>query len=286
MFEQTVTLGPGTGTYSQHTLEILIMLLGALFLGIWFGWAAWAKYKQRADQLLLDNQSLNATLETLRADMVGLKSQLVTIDKESSNLSLKSSSLRSENSNLLHEISTLETELATTHQQNMKLDVALGLSLNVDAAHPHEFPLEVIVNVADHKALKDTTREIVLAENSPAPSSIEPTAFPIQTIELTPTTDAPDAEKGSHSIQADDLTLIDGIDSKTESLLQGHGINSFRQLSETTVETLKEILGSAGEETAKLDPGTWPSQANLAANDAMDTLKSVQGFLHNDSELL
>jgi hypothetical protein len=27
------------------------------------------------------------------------------------------------------------------------------------------------------------------------------------------------------------------------------------------------------------DPGTWPSQASLAANDQWDTLKSVQGFL-------
>jgi hypothetical protein len=46
MFEQQVTLGPGTGTFTQHTLEILIMLLGAFLLGVWLGWMLWNKYKQ------------------------------------------------------------------------------------------------------------------------------------------------------------------------------------------------------------------------------------------------
>ena len=100
MFEQTVNLGPGTGTYTQHTLEILIMLLGALSLGIWFGWATWAQFKQKADQLLLDNQSLNATVETLRNEISGMKSQLLSVDKESNNLSEKTDSLKSENINL------------------------------------------------------------------------------------------------------------------------------------------------------------------------------------------
>jgi predicted flap endonuclease-1-like 5' DNA nuclease/outer membrane murein-binding lipoprotein Lpp len=282
MFEQTVNLGPGTGTYTQHTLEILIMLLGALSLGIWFGWATWAQFKQKADQLLLDNQSLNATVETLRNEISGMKSQLLSVDKESNNLSEKTDSLKSENINLLHEISTLESELATTQHQNMKLDVALGLSLNVDPAAPKDIPLEVVVSVVDRKEDQQTSRDVVLAENSPAPLSIEPTILTMPA--------ALAANEALESIgedgKRDDLMLVEGIDLKIQALLYQHGIKTYHQLSEQSVENLHEILASAVPPLVSYEPGTWPSQAALAANNELDTLKSVQGFLKNDVEPL
>ena len=62
-------------------------------------------------------------------------------------------------------------------------------------------------------------------------------------------------------------------------LLNQFGVRTYRQLADTPVERLREILTNAGPQLAMHDPGTWPSQANLAANDQWDALKSIQGFL-------
>jgi predicted flap endonuclease-1-like 5' DNA nuclease len=81
------------------------------------------------------------------------------------------------------------------------------------------------------------------------------------------------------STDRDDLTVIEGIGPKIQMLLNQYGIQTYRHLAEADVVRLKEILAAAGPQLAMHDPGTWPSQANLAANDQWDTLKSVQGFL-------
>ena len=77
----------------------------------------------------------------------------------------------------------------------------------------------------------------------------------------------------------DDLKIVDGIGPKIEELLFNAGVTTYGQLAATSVQQLKDILADAGARFAMHDPGTWPSQANLAANDQWDALKSIQGFL-------
>ena len=79
--------------------------------------------------------------------------------------------------------------------------------------------------------------------------------------------------------EPDDLTVVEGIGPKIQMLLNQYGIYTYHELADTEVSRLKEILQSAGPQLAMHDPGTWPSQANLAANDQWDALKSIQGFL-------
>lgn len=79
--------------------------------------------------------------------------------------------------------------------------------------------------------------------------------------------------------EPDDLTVVEGIGPKIQMLLNQYGIYTYHELADTEVNRLKEILQSAGPQLAMHDPGTWPSQANLAANDQWDALKSIQGFL-------
>ena len=79
--------------------------------------------------------------------------------------------------------------------------------------------------------------------------------------------------------ERDDLTVVEGIGPKIQMLLNQYGIHTYHQLASTDVERIKEILSSAGPQLAMHDPGTWPSQANLAANDQWEALKSIQGFL-------
>jgi len=66
-------------------------------------------------------------------------------------------------------------------------------------------------------------------------------------------------------IQADDLTIIQGIGPKANNLLHDAGIKSYHDLAHTDVGTLKNILDNAGSRFRLLTPDTWPQQASLAA---------------------
>ncbi|MFZ4543505.1 MAG: hypothetical protein ACOYOA_05615 [Saprospiraceae bacterium] len=78
------------------------------------------------------------------------------------------------------------------------------------------------------------------------------------------------------SNQGDDLKKIEGIGSQIEVLLQNAGILSFKQLSETGDDRLREILGSAGNTFLVHDPTTWPLQAALAYEGKWDELAQWQ----------
>ena len=295
MYEQNVTLGPGTGTFTQHTLEILIMLLGAFLLGLWLGWALWAKYKQQIDKLSLENQSLNVTAEALRSELSTIKAKLATVESDSNNLESQTASLNRNNGNLRDRITTLEAELSAALASNRQLDTELGLSLSPDTHIADDIPLEIVVNTLEEPAAEPmldpvpptvVVPEIIMAENAPAPFVIEPVAMPEPPASEKKKQSAKkaDSEKADSIMAAaagtaDDLTVVEGVGPRIQMLLNQYGIYSYRELAETDVERLKEILATAGPQLAMHDPGTSPSQANLAANDQWDTLKSVQGFL-------
>lgn len=84
--------------------------------------------------------------------------------------------------------------------------------------------------------------------------------------EDSPTTPAPD-----------DLRRIEGIGPKISSLLQEAGVSTFAQLAATGITDLKGILSAAGMRFA--NPGTWPEQAQLAADEKWDELAALQDEL-------
>lgn len=79
--------------------------------------------------------------------------------------------------------------------------------------------------------------------------------------------------------KTDDLKIVEGIGPKIEELLHKGGINSWKALSETSVERLKEILDAAGPSYQIHDPGTWAQQAGLADQGKWDELKKWQDEL-------
>jgi len=84
---------------------------------------------------------------------------------------------------------------------------------------------------------------------------------------------AKEAIIGKSAVKKDDLAIIEGIGPKIASTLNRAGIKTFKQLAETDVNKLHQILSEA-----KLpgDPGIWPQQAKLAAEGKMDELKKLQ----------
>lgn len=82
----------------------------------------------------------------------------------------------------------------------------------------------------------------------------------------------------------DDLKAVEGIGPKIEGLLHNAGIKSWRQLSEASADSIKQILENGGSSFQLADPTTWPKQAGLAADGKWDELKAYQDFLNAGKE--
>lgn len=66
-----------------------------------------------------------------------------------------------------------------------------------------------------------------------------------------------------HEPQDDDLAIIKGIGVKSEAALKIAGVRTFKKLSQTSPDRLKEILMAAGLRLP--DPTTWPEKAAALA---------------------
>jgi predicted flap endonuclease-1-like 5' DNA nuclease len=77
----------------------------------------------------------------------------------------------------------------------------------------------------------------------------------------------------------DDLKRIEGIGPRIEGILNNAGVTTFRALSATTAERLREILVASDLRGAYYDPTTWPEQAQLAAEDKWAELEAMQAGL-------
>jgi predicted flap endonuclease-1-like 5' DNA nuclease len=78
---------------------------------------------------------------------------------------------------------------------------------------------------------------------------------------------------------ADDLTKIEWIGPKIESLLNAHNIHSFDDLANTDAYDITDMLSEAGTRFQMHNPKTWPRQATLAKKWMWDELESYQDQL-------
>ncbi|WP_010177645.1 50S ribosomal protein L21 [Aquimarina agarilytica] len=79
--------------------------------------------------------------------------------------------------------------------------------------------------------------------------------------------------------KGDDLKKIEGIGPKAAEALTNAGIETFAKLAKAEPANIKEILVAASSRLAHLEPGTWPQQAQLAADGNWDELKVLQDKL-------
>jgi small subunit ribosomal protein S2 len=82
--------------------------------------------------------------------------------------------------------------------------------------------------------------------------------------------------KKAAKVDSDNLTKIEGIGPKAAEALIKAGIDSYANLAKTDSEKIKEILTEASSRMAHLDPGSWPKQAEMAAEGNWDELKDWQ----------
>ena len=87
----------------------------------------------------------------------------------------------------------------------------------------------------------------------------------------------PAAEAVSAALPPDDLTIIEGIGPKINSILQAAGVNTFAQLAALEPQQIMAILTANGIRLA--DASSWPEQAGMAARGEMQRLQLFQETL-------
>ena len=87
------------------------------------------------------------------------------------------------------------------------------------------------------------------------------------------------AKSGFGRYQQNDLQIVEGIGPKIAGLLNKAGINSWKELANTDINALQDILDAGGEDFQMANPTTWAEQATLADQGNWKELKSYQDFL-------
>jgi len=95
-------------------------------------------------------------------------------------------------------------------------------------------------------------------------------------VPTTPATPATPAAPTAPAVK-DDLTKIEGVGPAIGELLNAGGITSFTQLASTSPDQIQSILNAGG--LSSHEPGTWPAQAQMAADGKWDELKVWQDEL-------
>ncbi|EDP72639.1 hypothetical protein FBALC1_16097 [Flavobacteriales bacterium ALC-1] len=65
-------------------------------------------------------------------------------------------------------------------------------------------------------------------------------------------------------IKENDLTVVEGIGPKIQELFHNHDVNTWRALSECSVDKCQSVLDSGGDRFKIHNPGSWPEQAKMA----------------------
>ncbi len=173
MFKQNIFQGPGTGTFSTHTFEILFMLFVAALIGLWLGWLLWSRHRQKAEKLHLENASLSATLQALRQEMEQVKARYATAESERAALEAQVQRLSWENDDLRKAMDTLNIEIDALRSINRRYSTELGLSLTPELPS-EEVPLEITTPIETKEA----------TDGTPQPEVPVPVADSLQPIDL------------------------------------------------------------------------------------------------------
>ncbi len=83
----------------------------------------------------------------------------------------------------------------------------------------------------------------------------------------------------------DNLKKVEGIGPKIEGMLNDVRIYTFAALAAAKVSDLQAVLDQGGKRYRIHDPGTWPQQAALMAEDKWDEVKVLQDRLKGGREV-
>lgn len=190
----------------------------------------------------------------LQAKLNAAEDELLAQKKDTKRLAEENEKLQRSLTEAERRAEALQAELAQLREQNARLEA------EIQALRGRLAELE-----ASEEELQRTKSQLAAAQEEVRQAEAE-------------------LEAAQKALPPDDLQMIEGIGPKIKEVLSRHGIRTFKQLAETPVERLKEILTQAGERFRLADPATWPKQAKLAAERRWEELKKLQARLKGGRE--
>jgi predicted flap endonuclease-1-like 5' DNA nuclease len=305
MFEQAVTAGPGTGTYTQHTFEILIMLLGAFLLGLWLGWLLWSKYKQQVETLQLENQSLKGSLTTVNTDLALEQNKAEMLAVATTQLEAEKSDLLDLSSSLTNKVDSLEESLEVVSSDKAQIENTL---VNAMASTPESaaVPMEIVHSPVDLHvedlaigapavaalavAAPEAEVEAPTVAAEPEPVVSAPVSEVIEIVEA-PIVEAPVVEVTAPVVEttAPEVELDARYTGVSADLLAEGGIDvPDAPATEVASRTIEMPIEAAPVEATKaaVAPAVAIPVVSAALSSAPDNLKLVEGIGPKIEEIL
>jgi predicted flap endonuclease-1-like 5' DNA nuclease len=297
---------------SSDSNMLLFFLLTSFLLGLLAGWLLWGS----------KIQAMLGILEAKEATITDVNTKLTLKEADLNKANLDIDALRLTNRTHEEEKGQLRVDLLET--QNLKTDLSnhlaarqeesIQLQANLQAIQGENTQLsnelvasQAIINDLEAKLSASGNTQMFAAAAIVAPTlnvepriEIESVGTELQDeikpdsmrIELTPknSNGATSQEKINEdkvtiaSVNRNDLKIVEGIGPKIEELCNNIGIYTWKQLSETPIVRLQEMLNEAGKRYQIHNPSTWAEQARMANENEWDALKIYQDHLKGGKE--
>ncbi len=268
IFGQNPIQGPGTGTFAEHLIEIILMLVIAFLLGWWLGRIAVNKWRKKYKETEAELQLLKAEslgVEDRKLEISTLSEKVKILEDKNSRLRMESVKPASTQSN-----SVLEAKLQTQDQLINQLRKELDLSKKREA--DFNTSLSAAKVIAEEK--RAVTKKESNKKSKESTSVIAATNAPKEKAKT-----KPKAKAKAKTGKGDDLKKIEGVGPKIEQLLNADGVNTYKDVIGSGAEKIKEILMKAGPQYKVHDPSTWGEQSKLAMEEKWDQLHEMQAQL-------
>jgi len=283
-----------TQTYNQQdaTMEILIMLAGAFLLGCLLCWLMRKLFSNDDQILATENGDINThsnngrdTPQTLTSSnrqqaSVVTKNTKATTTTKSQSTSANYNNYNTQRTDDLTKISGINTEV----QSELK---SRGIRSYIDLRDSNKQSIVETLKTpsAKHTSTKEAQtwpHQASLAAKGEWEKLKEYQEFMARTQKAAEK--VKQQNENEQSPAKDDLKKIEGIGPKIEEILNAKGINTFKELSNTSRNTIKSYLDEAGSRFKMHEPKSWPHQAGIADRGEWDDLKLYQEFMDGGSD--
>ncbi len=273
IFGQSPIEGPGTGSFTDHLIEIVAMLLVAFLLGLWVGRVAVSRLKSKLNEATSELELLKTEVEAIddrKLEIASLNEKVRLLEDRNSKLRIQANSpiIETDTKTLDLKISAKDDEIGKLTKEIEELKQLVEAN-KVEAKSTPSFSVSNPVTVTKSQSEKPTVVSPKTPEteaNVKVDSPIEESA---KVSEVTVNT----------SSKKSDLKKIEGVGPKIEQLLNADYVLTFDDVIETGAEKIREILLKAGPQYKVHDPSTWAEQAQLARDEKWDELLLLQNEL-------
>ncbi len=298
---------------SADSNMLLFFMLISFLLGLLAGWLIWgrkieamlATLAQKEDSIKDLNAKLiikETDLNKANTDIDVLRLTNRTHEEEKGQLRVDLYDAKEMNIDLMSKLNAamamaVPVSVAAVAASTIDADANVAIednatSIEFDVETPSDLPEEVVVVESssdldlNSNLETDLSEDIIIDEVSSDLESIEPEALSMaaSTDLVEPVEEVIIEEQPMLAMQPDNLKIVEGIGPKIEELCNGIDIWTWKQLSETSVERLQEMLETAGKRYQIHNPATWPAQAAMACEGKWDELKVYQDHLKGGKE--